>query len=177
MKGGGSTASPAIPAAESALGSLPSVALSSARVAPACTNSTVPRKLITADPGPGPSLFCRSSTLRCLPIPDFHAVLPPYPFNSFSGSFFDWKMLTPMKTVIRVSTDDINFLANLEPPVDVHKVLRGAERRGGLITAEQAHVLSDFCCECLASFGFDLDYEPTPVGSRLEELIDRLFAK
>jgi hypothetical protein len=58
---------------------------------------------------------------------------------------------------------------------------RGAEEsplvtalRNGGLTDEQVDELGDLVTEELAANGFDADYEPTPYGVKLEDVIDVL---
>ena len=77
--------------------------------------------------------------------------------------------------MIRLSTQDIDFLCGFKPPLDLEEVLHTARQKGGFVTDDQADALRDFYGDCLQFAGFGPDYQPTLEGQRLERLIDQLF--
>ena len=77
--------------------------------------------------------------------------------------------------MIRLSTDDIDFLSAFKPPEDLQEVLNTARLKGGIVTDDEADDLRELCMDCLQVAGFGPDYEPNQKGQRLERLIDQLF--
>ena len=78
--------------------------------------------------------------------------------------------------MIRVNKDDVIFMLSvLDLSSDLEKILESMSKQGGELTEDLAYELRDLCTDRLDTHGFDLRYEPTEEGKKLEALIDKLF--
>jgi len=78
-----------------------------------------------------------------------------------------------------LSLQDINILLeNLSLSKDLRNLLNELiSRNDKLISDDVADELRDLCADRLDAHGFDVDYNPTEEGKKLEMLIDKLYAE
>ena len=80
-----------------------------------------------------------------------------------------------MNDKFKLSKHDIIFALNyLEIPERLRNRLQEAFE-GSALSEDEADELRDICTDKLDTSGFDIDYNPTEFGRRLERLIDDLF--
>lgn len=79
--------------------------------------------------------------------------------------------------MIRLSKNDIEFMIlNIDLSDDLRMLLEKLrDAQDKIIPDDVADQLRDFCTEKLDTHGFDINYEPTELGKKLEELIDKLY--
>ncbi len=78
--------------------------------------------------------------------------------------------------MIQLSREDIDFMLEvLDLSPDLRQALEGARVSRGPLADDDADEVRDRCGEKLQASGLGPDYEPTALGRRLEQLIDRLF--
>lgn len=79
--------------------------------------------------------------------------------------------------MIRLLRNDIEFMIlNLDLSDDLRMLLeKSRDAQDKTIPDDMADKLRDLCTEKLDTHGFDINYEPTELGKRLEELIDKLY--
>ena len=79
--------------------------------------------------------------------------------------------------MIRLSKNNIEFMIlNLDLPDNLHMLLEKLRHaQDKTIPDDVADELRDFCTEKLDTHGFDINYKPTGLGKKLEELIDKLY--
>ena len=74
--------------------------------------------------------------------------------------------------MIRLAEKDVLFLLE---KLDLPRELRHKLEQRALLTEDEADDLRNLCGDRLAIQGFDLQYNPTREGRRLEDLIDKLY--
>ena len=79
--------------------------------------------------------------------------------------------------MIRLSRNDIEFMIfNLDLSDDLRMLLEKLrDAQDKTITDDLADQLRDLCTQKLDTHGFDINYDPTELGIKLEELIDKLY--
>lgn len=77
---------------------------------------------------------------------------------------------------MQLNDDDVQLiLKELLLPEVLKKMLVTLTNSRTPISNQLAEKLRDLCTEKLASHGFDEKYQPTHLGKRLEEIIDKLY--
>lgn len=79
--------------------------------------------------------------------------------------------------MIRLNGLDIDFmLSTLSLSEDQRELLNSlVSKDEKLIPDEVADELRDLCGDRLVTHGFDINYDPTEEGTKLEDLVDKLF--
>ncbi len=79
--------------------------------------------------------------------------------------------------MVRLSRNDIEFMIlNFDLPQKFCILLEKVrDTQDKIMPDDVADKLRDICTEKLDTHGFDINYEPTEIGKKLEELIDKLY--
>lgn len=79
--------------------------------------------------------------------------------------------------MICLTINDIELMTlNLDLPYDLRMLLEKLKDvQDRTISDDVADELRDLCTEKLDTHGFNVNYEPTELGKKLEELIDKLY--